>query len=241
MTTLLPHGILKIVDNQLQSSQQQVPKPIAPSPAQSPPPTSDSHKLLKWLLIGLVSAIVLLAGTYGYVLTTKNAAPTPTPTPIATKPTPTPDPTENWKTYTNALAGYLLKYPSDYKLMENQKSSVDGVVVNVPNTTTLISPVFQNIKTNAQISIRYENSTSSLTAQQFAQEKGITTQSNPYLLDGRSGFIFEDTPIGPYGSTFIYVFTKNKAYTITIETTTQYKNVKSNVDQILSTFKFLDQ
>jgi len=144
----------------------------------------------------------------------------------------------NWKTYANINGGYSLKHPADYKIMENQKGSVDGVIINVPNTTTLISPVLPSLNTNLQISIHYENATKGLTAQQFAQQEGITTKSNSYVLDGNNGFIFENTPIGPFPSSIIYIFAKNKAYTVTIETSGSYEDVKIFVDQILSTFRF---
>lgn len=159
---------------------------------------------------------------------------------VAVSPTATPDPTANWKTYINAGAGYSFKYPNDYQVMENQKKSVDGVTVNTPNTTTVLSSILPNLNTNMQIGIHYESQLSDLSGDDVAKKLGLSTTATTYNINGKSGFIFTDTRLGAYGSTIIYIITNNKSYTFTIESHASYAQYKKYLDQILSTFKFTD-
>lgn len=136
-----------------------------------------------------------------------------------------------WKTHLNSNAGYSFKYPNDYQIMENQKKSVDGVTVSTPNTITILSPVMQ-------IGIHYESGVVNLSEVEVAKKFGLNINGNPYTINGKSGYIFVDTPLGPYGSTIIYITVNNKSYTFTIESQTSYTQYKQYLDQILSTFKF---
>ena len=195
----------------------------------------------KLLLFGVI-ILVFVGGSY--VLGTKNSQPAQINTePISISPTAvssndTSSETSNWKTYTNVDSGYSFKYPDDYQVMKNQKKSVDGVTVSTPNTTTILSSVLPNLNTNIQISIHYENQLNNLSGDEVAKKFGLSTNAIAYSINGKSGFIFVDTPLGPYGSTIIYVITNNKSYTFTIESNASYAQYKQYLDQILSTFKF---
>lgn len=150
----------------------------------------------------------------------------------------TVDETANWKTYANNSGNYSFKYPNDYQIMENQKKSVDGVIVNTPNTTTMLSSVLPSLNTNMQIGILYENQAGDLSGAEVAKKFGLSINATPYIIDGKSGFIFADTPLGAYGSTIIYILANNKSYTFTIESHASYSQYKQYLDQILSTFRF---
>ncbi|MEK7450661.1 MAG: PsbP-related protein [Patescibacteria group bacterium] len=211
------------------------------TPVQSEMPLKTSNSnWLRTLAIGFgIASIGTAIAVGGYFLGTKNSQPA-TENKVISRPSPTPtlDPTANWKTYTNAVAGYSFKYPNDYQVMENQKKSVDGVTVNVPNTTVILSSVLPNLNTNMQIGIHYENQLNNLSGDEVAKKFGLSTNPTIYTIDGKSGFIFTETPLGPYGSTIIYIIRNNKSYTFTIESQVSYAQYKQYLDQILSTFRF---
>ncbi|HSX40096.1 MAG TPA: hypothetical protein VLF68_00635 [Candidatus Saccharimonadales bacterium] len=94
---------------------QNLPQTPVPSANQTPP----APHFPKTLLIGVVVFILVILGAGAFVLQSKNnkqqiAQLTPAPTKPITPPS-TPDPTANWKTYTNTMYGYTLKYPNTWE------------------------------------------------------------------------------------------------------------------------------
>ena len=216
--------------------------PVQPAVSTQSTTTPPSPKsFLSNQLILIVIILIILLGASGTYLAL-NSKPKPAPTISKVPPTSTPTqisgPTASWKTYTNSNAGYSFKYPNDYQIMENQKKSVDGVTVSTPNTTTILSPVLSGLNTNMQIGIHYENGAVNLSEIEVAKKLELNINGSPYTINGKGGFIFVDTPLGPYGSTIIYITANNKSYTFTIESQTSYAQYKQYLDQILSTFKF---
>jgi len=58
---------------------------------------------------------------------------TPTPEPESTFPMytePSPDPTANWKTYKNTSSNYEIKYPTEWKVVNQSAGSIGVVVAN---------------------------------------------------------------------------------------------------------------
>jgi len=92
---------------------QPVESPIDPSPySNQPKPTPKLP-----LLIILPVLIATIVGVIGYTIAKQMTTPKP-PSAPPTVSTPVPnDPTANWKTYTNTLAGYILKYPDEWTPM----------------------------------------------------------------------------------------------------------------------------
>ena len=97
------------------------------------------NNFLVVLLSVLLIASVIIAGFFAYqtqtlvkelvllkAVATSISEPTIEPT---TKTIATPDPTANWKTYTNASSNYQVKYPSDWKVV-NQSAGSMGMVVS---------------------------------------------------------------------------------------------------------------
>lgn len=146
--------------------------------------------------------------------------------------------TSTWKTYTSSVYQYTFQYPPDYTLMVGERSSVDGVKIKTPNTVTLQSPTLGDLNTNMQISILYEKSSGVLSEKMVMQKLKLSSKGEVYQLDTKTGYIFKDTPNGPYGSTMIYIPGKNNSYTITIESQLPYKDIEQFVNNVLSTFKF---
>lgn len=93
-----------------------------------------------------ILTIVILVGAVGYFAFVKKSEPVaqqPTPAstqttipakiPVSSTPTPR-DETANWKTYTNAKYGFSLKYPSDWKIFENNNANAqDAGLLDVSN------------------------------------------------------------------------------------------------------------
>lgn len=94
--------------------------PLAPknSPVDSQIPGSKPKKVSALTIIGTIIFLLLAGGAaagfiYKDQITSIFVEPTPTPAPVAVSPSPTPDPTASWKTYTNTAVGYSFKYPSE--------------------------------------------------------------------------------------------------------------------------------
>ena len=102
-------------NSQTISSTPASPEQPAGQPSIAAPPMPAKPK--SWFLILLIIFIILLSlGTAGFFayqyVQLKNQVIQTKPTPV-TSPSPTPDPTANWKTYTNT-AGYSIKYPASF-------------------------------------------------------------------------------------------------------------------------------
>ncbi len=97
---------------------------------------SPSRGWIKWVLFIIIAVIISSAATY-FVFQSKSQNQTPKPvTQIAPSPTPT-DATANWKTYTNNVFKYSLKYPSEMTIDEKDPLFVwigKQVYVTVSNT-----------------------------------------------------------------------------------------------------------
>ena len=151
------------------------------------------------------------------------------------------DPTldfSTWKAYTNTTAKYYILFPADYTVLENESYSVDGVKVKNPNTITLISPVLGDLKTNMQIRIHDENGVGNLSEPAVAKKIGTTIPGKQYAVADKYGYLFADTPLGPVGSTIVYVESGDKTFIITVESpgAGYTTGLQKYVDAILSTF-----
>lgn len=198
-------------------------------------------------IIILIIFVLVAVGAYYFGTKNKIISVIPTPTPVVSiQPSsspvaePTAGSTTDSKTYKNIVAGYSLKIPVDYKILENVSYSVDGVKVDNPNTTTLISPTLGNLKTNMQITIHYENATENLSELQIRDEVQSAVKGEKYTLDGKDGYLFTNV-MGPFGGSVIYCQSNDKTYTIKIESMgVNYSDLQKYLDPIFSTFKFIN-
>ena len=237
------------------------PVPIVPTTPVAPPSPA-KPKTFIFVLLGLVLVAGLLFA--GVALSQKGflsgilslAKPSPTPT-LAPEPTPTPDPTANWKTYTNQKYNYSFKYPAEAKLEEGK-----GYEERLQETIlTFYGPNYPGpgeFTDGYGITFAVLKNLGNATPNQLAQkvfaesQKGIADKT----LEGDISKckVEEVTRGGTTGTRFTYCvrapgsgvvnfsewFVKN-GITYQIYAVLQNSNYQKDFDQILSTFKFLDQ
>lgn len=207
---------------------------------------------IKWFIIIILLAMIVLAGIF-LIFKSQSVKQTPPSqvtqsSPVTPAPTPSPaDQTSNWKTYTNSGIGFSVKYPSQTKITEGGKYSVDGVFVKNPNSTSFnVKITDQESKEsgfgNIQFSISVEKNKNSKTLDSLRQEfngqssdediQGNKIQS--FLLDGKPAM--RGSAGGPWGAYIIISIDKDRIYRLVFE-----PDINQTGDQILSTFKFIDE
>lgn len=195
------------------------------------------------ILVALVGLVVIgIAGTAFY-LGKKSSIPT-TINPIVTQqasPALSPaDATANWKTYTNNVRNYTVKYPPSYSVKEQQKSQNYLEVVNLASADIVIDSDGQHssVGKGGEISFiifetgkdSYKNSI----LKDFGKEKIIESSIN-----GKQAFIVNPSTIDTFiVIPFEYGFLQidiNAGYR---DTTANQVKYMQELNQILSTFKF---
>lgn len=171
-----------------------------------------------------------------------------TPIPSVT-PTPTIDPTANWKTYTNTTLGFELKYPQTF--------IEEGMIYGGPSTGTaspllaIGDPATMRMGTDKPydgLNIYHIVSTKQ-TLLSFAEaEKASATQMENYqgekptrldkvTLAGKPAYKFSSDS-AERGIFYYYLELSPGSY-LTIAISEESKGSFSELDQVLSTFKFL--
>jgi hypothetical protein len=177
-------------------------------------------------------------------LSVANQAPTPTPNETAAlQATATSQSSETptvVQSYTWWKGGLSIQFPAEYRLYTEQKPSVDGVVIDLPNGIAIASPSSPNFV----LSIEFFRLEQPRTLHEFVLDddgcildptlgEEITVASEPAVL-------FPDTPCGPYGSSILYLARQSIAYRITVETPAPYQEVSASVMALLSTIQWID-
>lgn len=202
------------------------------------------------ILLGI--AVIILIG--GVVVYQKVLAPkaNPTPTPIAS---PTPDPTANWKTYTNSILGYQVRYPSDWVIRDAAPDSGGGQ----PNKSSVFVDIIKNSEENnypfgflsiegsldvlannveKDINKAFENwidPYANMQSRGYKKSVEIINSINLVIMEGI--FSHESRPY--YAKTY-YLKTHDNKSAIVIYTRDYPEKKGSSFDQILSTFKYLN-
>ena len=189
--------------------------------------TNDQKPKTNSFLVTLLSVLLLIsvfiAGFFAYQtqklvkeLTVYRLQPTQTPTPTAT-----PDPTAGWKTYTNTNIGYLLKYPEDWNIPteKSQQTSFDNTLtITFIAGTTLEKYVTNNLPTDKTPTVDYING--DIYGEKIVYKSGVDQA------------ILDVAIVLPKQSNNVIVF----SYTDYAGHITK----SETIDQILSTFKFID-
>jgi hypothetical protein len=194
----------------------------APQPANLIPPET---KKSKGPILFLLLFFILILGMGGYYVyqkyLTQKTLPVPTPMPTAAltpKPTPVPteDPTVGWKTYTNNTALYSFKYPSIWNLLDLTKGAQVEIYYQPDKTKSVGELLIEKIdKEPSDIAKYIDKKTIGGLAAKCKSDQTVKTWC--YIEVGTS-------------SKISILITKDKNLTY-----------NETLDQILSTFKFLDK
>jgi len=150
---------------------------------------------------------------------------TPTPTPFSA-PSPTPDPTADWKTYTNTVSDYTLKYPPAFNIIESNQLLGNGEISDTKWNFSTTNDI-----PNVRIVVYKSDSN-------FA--KSITPGEIQAVVGGKTA-----TKTTTEGKTFTisYLVTNStNTYLITLEVASKQESSQYETlfNQVLSTFKFLE-
>lgn len=173
------------------------------------------------------------------------SSPIPVTSPTATNPADM----ANWKTYISIDGKYSIQYPEDYTIEEtNSVSTAD----KYPSGKKQIAIKPSNQKLNFIMYVNYypipSPAVTSEVMQQVsacdvvnAQKTNNASKGVDFILDNQKGVMYENSLCAQFTSTNFYVSLNNRVYSISVASTEKYNLHKTLVEQILSTFKFLNQ
>lgn len=196
-------------------------------------PQKPKYNLALWIVVGFATlatgvGIGLAMGKYLQPASSTTSASTiiPSPNPFPTEiPMKESDPTADWKTSKNIILGASFKYPNDWIISETEtytsvvKNPVIATVVGVcPGYSFLVS--------------KYDPATNYARADKIVKGE----------LDGQTTEVWENIDKCSEGMVFVNQRpTNNIKPKYVISFISANSNSKMVFDQILSTFKFLDQ
>jgi len=214
---------------------------ITPRPQPQTQIPSKSKKTKKFLVLGLILLLIIAGagGAYFYLKNQKSKTQDIT-SEVPTSPTPTPDPTADWETYTNTDIGYLLKYPStwfeiDGYIYDNKKPSPDnGIAICFYPTDITITDLDVLLDSILE---EYVNMEGDPPFRSYETKSKITLNNNyEVLIITGSGYtrasFISYLIVDPVSKKNVHISFSSPPNEID-----QYKPI---IDQILSTFEFLD-
>ena len=173
-------------------------------------------------ILSLSIFIIFLFGLGIFVKSLK-PQPIPSPTPLAViKPTPTSDLTANWKTYTNTKYGYSFKYPSSFFVREETTGGI----------------LYVDLKDSSGSEFRFESSSG---------PNGWFEHFKSKSEENINGLLWVVVPKSTYcdagncGPTASGYYIKANTFYIAVSDFSKESSSSIMLNQILSTFKFLDQ
>lgn len=197
--------------------------PVSPAPIGPPP----NPAKLPWLLLGLLLFVLVGGGGIflGRQMVTSNGV-APTPTVMVIAPTPSVNPTANWQTY--STSNFSFKYPSDWKI---------GQPAHFPDNLILQPAVSFNPELQKD-RILISTGSSCLNTQ------CLTILNLDDYVKQWNAKLVSQTMIDGMAVDKVSLATGETAYMIVIgKTAINISTDKyfSELDQILSSFKFADQ
>lgn len=215
-------------DQTTQSSATQSPPMVKAPVAPLPEPKS---KIWLWIAGGvLLLGVGIVVGVFlGKQLYSKPAL-QPTPSAVAES-TPTPNPTANWKTYTNNSLNYSIETPIDWNVDDGRFSDKGYVVIkpnNIQNYLLIISSQKNKVKSLSEwISLNGEPE----------------RNQHKFTFNGYEAILTKDTIVYqgdtlPTTTNHYYLINNNDGHSI--HEVTSNKNYYSILNQILSTFRFVN-
>jgi len=177
--------------------------------------------------------------------------PPPTVTPVeVADPTASQAPNgdlANWKTYTDAKYFYSLKYPSSHKQTSYREGNFEGIQISAAiNGSSLSNGVM--VKT---LAITNVSSPKAFSEEQWQKDQnqpdlttiGSITPIKEITIDGRAGYTYEVSFMGKVKVIIVPLLDNSVLriagyYAGSEDKLPSYKKI---IDQILSTFRFLDK
>ena len=235
---------------------------VSPNVPQPPTPqlqTKTSSKLYPKLILIILFIFVLVVGSYfayknGYLnklISNTEYQPSPEATATIT-PTPIANPTEDWETYTNNEAGLSFSYPSFFKLTscDSSQSKFPALVLNFMANGKAVSC---GGSYNVDVNIKYYpgdyvSDTSYLYSSRYKFTRSEIEVGDKKLKSEKIELISllpnQDPVLGPLPQTCINIpyplVTNPTEYGYLVFCYLPDKIDQIIIDQILSTFKFLD-
>lgn len=216
--------------------------PPVSSPSLPPVSTSPHTSYVPKLLVVAVLFLTLGLGA-GFTLNNYLSTPNPTPTPVITT-SPAPDPTANWKTYTDDKFKFSIKYPSNWTI--SPQVVKDG---NWTSATLLLAYSPGTIMQEGEPSIEMEFSVNALKPAVYNIDKQALSYSKdfggePSEIETYKIGTFQGKTISVKGSVgnidrkAVFIEKNNLIYHIDLLWKSGKQDFETNMDQILSTFKF---
>lgn len=222
--------------NTLSQQTPMVPTPPVQSPTPAIPPSPINPRVIILIVLIIIVALVLGVGVYT-LNSSKKQSTSPQPS-ILPSPKPTVDPTANWKTYTNSVLQFSIRYPSDWNIEEIENKTI--ILIKSPNVEYQepVNKVVKGAEIRIQISpYNYSGNISSLIQKPGTVPEADITYISSILVEVSEIESVKTISTGLYGKVVQYQIPKeNKIYEIGIYTSDQ--TIQNTFDQILSTFKF---
>ena len=227
--------------------------PQTPVPPVSPVLSKKNNLVV--ILLSILLLITLLISGYLFFQVqklTKQLAQLqvqPTPTPLSTEiPSPTPNPTANWKTYTNTIYKYSLRYPQNWNVSAIANS--DPTTAQEPVFNSLCDYNSGDLCQQFFVNVTKVTNSSDLEPNIVITSNDTQTDKQDLKVDGQNAksFVLYQPNYGTNGGLSYFVITNFNGYKYTIfyreslknkdfKTSSDWQN-KQEFDQILSTFKF---
>ena len=168
-------------------------------------------------------------------LPTTQVAPTPELAPPAEPSASSPE-----VDYVSEEGHFAIRYPEGYRIYVGEKPSVDGVIIPLRNSITLVSSTSPNFGLTIE-HFAFENP---LSLEDFISQDDClldATSARGIVVGTEPGALFADTPCGPVGSSLAFLVHEKGAYRLTIETVGNYAQIEESVMAVLSTFEWTGQ
>ena len=225
-------------------------------PVETPQPTqpveTKSSDWPKIILVAVLGLGLLVGAAYaGYWYGTQQVQQQENPTPIVSQPTTTPTPTptvedqtKDWKTYTNDKCGYLLKYPPFWNLSPEPESGAIGaaMIYSYKEGDGLEGNDWLKVQIGCGTLEPDEEPRTALDRLN-ARDSGYGIPQITSIEQTNVGgkLAYKQTVVPPVGESVLeyYIFYKDGTV-LNVGFTPSETTLTGAVDQILSTFKFLD-
>jgi len=218
------------------------------SSAESPAGPKNPRWLL-WLLGSLITLVLgIAAGLFSAKFLNQSQLqsqlpPTPTLTPSpSTAPLPEVDPTANWEIYTNNIYKFSFKYPSEWQLSCTEPKDnnwLDATICQLTAPNTQLDHGYLSKGAYVAVGISKPTPKYSSLKEYVTDSVNRGYMSSPKTYNNVSGYLLSPPESPKTYSNFVF---ESKGYIININWVPIDENNQnySTIDQILSTFKFLD-